>query len=139
MAQLVREAMTTEPVCLASDTTLMDVAAQMRAHNIGDILVTEQDRILGVLTDRDIVVRALGAGKDPARTTAGEIASNHLITIGPDDRVDQAVQLMREHAVRRLPVCENGRPIGIVSIGDLAVEQDPWSALADISAAPANR
>jgi len=59
--------------------------------------------------------------------------------VAPDDPVSRAVELMREHAVRRLPVCQDGRPVGIVSIGDLAVEQDPRSALADISAAPSNR
>jgi CBS domain-containing protein len=138
-ARLVREAMTAEPICLTSNTTLIDAAAQMREYDIGDVLITEQDRILGVLTDRDIVVRALADGKDPARTTAGEIASSHLVTVAPDDPVGRAVQLMRENAVRRLPVCQDGRPVGIVSIADLAVEQDPHSALADISAAPANR
>ena len=139
MARLVREAMTAEPVCLSSNTTLIDAALQMREDDIGDVLVTEQDRILGVLTDRDIVVRGLAAGKDPARTTVGEIGSGRLVTVGPDDPVGRAVELMREHAVRRLPVCQDGRPVGIVCLGDLAVEQDPGSALADISAAPANR
>ena len=129
----------THNVRLRVATTLIDAAAQMREYDIGDVLITEQDRILGVLTDRDIVVRGLAGGKDPARTTAGEIASGHLVTVAPDDPVSRAVELMREHAVRRLPVCQDGRPVGIVSIGDLAVEQDPRSALADISAAPANR
>jgi CBS domain-containing protein len=139
MAQLIREAMSAEPVCLSNNTTLNDAAIQMRDHNIGDVLVTEQDRILGVLTDRDIVIRGLAAGKDPARTTVGELASGRLVTVAPDDPISRAVDLMREHAVRRLPVCQEGRPVGIVSIGDLAVEQDRRSALADISAAPASR
>jgi len=139
MARLIREAMSAEPVCLSNNTTLNDAATQMREHDIGDVLVTEQDRIIGVLTDRDIVIRGLGAGKDPARTTVGELASGRLVTVAPDDSVSRAVDLMREHAVRRLPVCQEGRPVGIVSIGDLAVEQDPRSVLADISAAPGNR
>jgi CBS domain-containing protein len=139
MARLVREAMTVEPVCLSTNTTLIDAAVVMRENDIGDVLITEQDHVLGVLTDRDIVVRALAVGKDPTRTTAGEIASGGLVTVAPDDPVSRAVELMRDHAVRRLPVCQNNRPVGIISIGDLAVEQDPRSALADVSAAPPNR
>lgn len=107
----------------------------MRENDIGDVLISDQDPMCGVLTDRDIVIRALAEGRDPASTMAGEIASSNLVTVSPDDPVDRAVELMPAHAVRRLPVCHDGRPVGIVSIGDLAIEQDPRSALADISAA----
>ena len=138
MARLIREVMSTEPICLTSNTGLLDVARQMLEYDIGDVLITENERIIGVVTDRDIVIRALAAGRDPASTTAGEIASRELITLRPDDQLDRAVELMREHAVRRLPVCQDGRPIGMVSIGDLAIERDRHSALADISAAAAN-
>ena len=119
MARVVREAMSTEPICLTSSTTLIDAAVQMREYDIGGVLITDQDRIYGVLTDRDIVIRALAEGRDPASTTAGEIASRQLVTVSPDDPVNRAVELMREHAVRRLPVCQDGRPVGIVSIRDL--------------------
>ena len=138
MTRLVREAMTAEPICLTNNTTIIDAALRMREYDIGDVLITEQDRICGVLTDRDIVIRALADGRDPARTTIGEIASSHLITVGPDEPVTRAVELMRQHSVRRLPVCQDGRPVGIISIGDLALDRDPQSALADISGAPAN-
>jgi len=138
MARLVREMMSTEPICLTSSTTLIDLAMQMSKYDIGDVLITENDRIMGVVTDRDIVIRALAAGRDPASTTAGDIASRDLVTLRPDDALDHAVDLMREHAVRRLPVCQDGRPIGMISIGDLAIERDRHSALADISAAAAN-
>ena len=138
MAQLVREAMTSEPICLTNNTTITDAATQMRDYDIGDVLVTENGRIRGVLTDRDIVVRALAEGRDPGATTIGEIASSHPITIGPEDQVSRAIELMRQHSIRRLPVCQDGRPVGIISIGDLALDRDPQSALADISAAPAN-
>ncbi len=138
MERLVREAMTAEPICLTNNTTIIDAALRMREYDIGDVLITEQDRICGVLTDRDIVIRALADARDPARTTIGEIASSHLITVGPDDPVSRAVELMRQHSVRRLPVCQDGQPVGIISIGDLALDRDPQSALADISAAPAN-
>jgi CBS domain-containing protein len=138
LARLVREAMTAEPICLTNNTTIIDAALRMREYDIGDVLVTVQDRICGVLTDRDIVIRALADGRDPTRTTIGEIASSHLVTVSPDDPVTRAVELMRQHSVRRLPVCQDGQPIGIISIGDLALDRDPQSALAEISAAPAN-
>ena len=138
MAQLVREAMTAEPICLTKETTLIDAAMQMREYDIGDVLITDQGRICGVLTDRDIVVRALAEGRDPASTTAGQIATGNIFTVGPDEDINHAIELMREHAVRRLPVCQDGRPVGIISIGDLALQRDPRSALADISAASPN-
>jgi len=138
MARLVREAMTAEPICLNTNTTVIEAARQMREYDIGDVLVTEDERICGVLTDRDIVIRALADGRDAMQTTIGEIASNHLITVGPDDPVARAIELMRQHSIRRLPVCQDGQPIGIISIGDLALDRDPHSALAEISAAPAN-
>jgi CBS domain-containing protein len=84
------------------------------------------------------VVRILAEGRDPAATTLADISSHDLTTVSPEDSVEQAVQLMREKAIRRLPVVEDGRPVGIVSLGDLAVERDPDSALGEISAAPPN-
>ena len=138
MARLVREAMTSEPICITSNSSIMDAAMRMREYDIGDVLIVEQDRICGVLTDRDIVIRAFAEGLDPTLTSVGEIASSRLITVGPDDPVSRAIELMRQHSIRRLPVCQDGRPVGIISIGDLALDRDPQSALADISAAPAN-
>jgi CBS domain-containing protein len=101
-------------------------------------VVEEEGRAAGILTDRDIVVRAIAEGRDPGSTTVGEVCSSDLTTLTPDQSIDDAVRLMREHDVRRLPVVQDGRPVGIVSLGDLAVELDPDSALADISAAPPN-
>src|SRR5947199_1626709 len=103
MAQLVREAMTSEPICLTNNTTITDAATQMRDYDIGDVLVTENGRIRGVLTDRDIVVRALAEGRDPGATTIGEIASRHLITICPEGQVSRAIVLMHQHGNIRLP------------------------------------
>jgi CBS domain-containing protein len=91
-----------------------------------------------LLTDRDIAIRVVAEGLDPKTTKVGDVASLGLTSLTPDDSVDQAVRLMRERAVRRLPIVEGGKPVGIVSLGDLAMERDPDSALADISAAPAN-
>src|SRR5439155_26853375 len=92
MAQLVREAMTSEPICLTNNTTITDAATQMRDYDIGDVLVTENGRIRGVLTDRDIVVRALAEGRDPGATTIGGIASSPFITLRPGDRVGRCAR-----------------------------------------------
>jgi CBS domain-containing protein len=102
------------------------------------VLVAEGDDLKGVVTDRDLVIRGLAAGGDPAQSKIGGIASSVTATVGPDDTLDKAAQIMRERSVRRLPVMEDGRPVGIVSIGDLAMEKDSESALADISAARGN-
>jgi CBS domain-containing protein len=108
--------------------------------DIGDVIVTnEKGYICGIVTDRDIVVRAVAQGSDCQGTKLGDICSRELTTLSPDDSIDDAVCLMRERAVRRLPVVEQGCPVGIVSIGDLALAKDPTSALADISGAPPNR
>ncbi len=108
----------------------------MKEHNIGDVVVTEGDQIRGIVTDRDIVVRAVAENKNPLDVRLAEILSDDLVTLSPQDSVDDAVRLMADRALRRLPVVENGKPVGIVTLGDLAVERDPSSALAGISAAP---
>jgi CBS domain-containing protein len=111
----------------------------MRANDIGDVIASDdKGGITGIVTDRDIVVRVVAEGRDPSATPIEDIASRDLTAVSPDDPVERAVELMRERAVRRLPVVKRGKVVGIVSIGDLAVERDPGSALADISAAPPN-
>jgi CBS domain-containing protein len=139
MARYLREIMTQNPVTVQSTDSVVAAARSMRDGNIGDVVVVERGEIQGILTDRDIVVRALAEGRDPARTTVGEICSRELTTLSPSDAIGDAVTMMREKAIRRLPVVDGGRPVGIVSLGDLAVERDPESALGEISAAPPNR
>lgn len=138
MAQTVRDVMTENLVTLPRSAPLADAARRMKEADIGDVIVMSNGDMCGVVTDRDIVVRAIAEGKDPQSATLEEICSHEVVTIAPDDSVAKAVQLMRERAVRRLPVVEAGRPVGIVSIGDLAIERDETSALADISAAEGN-
>lgn len=135
--QNIREVMTSNPVCVPGDTTLSDAARQMRDHDIGNVLVVDGDALKGLVTDRDLVVRALADGRGPD-TPLSDVCSPDLVTLQPSDTAEDAIRLMSEHAVRRLPVVDGGRPVGIVSIGDLAVERDPTSTLADISAAPPN-
>jgi CBS domain-containing protein len=136
--QSIRELMTANPVALTSSSPLNEAAQQMKQRDIGDVIVLDEGTVCGVVTDRDIVVRALAEDKDPASTTLGEICSRDLISLSPSDSVEDAIRLMRERAIRRLPIVEAGQPVGIVSIGDLAVARDATSALADISSARPN-
>jgi CBS domain-containing protein len=138
MASKIRDIMTPAPVCMAPAESVSAAAKAMKEHGIGTILVLDDGRLRGLVTDRDIAVRVLAENRDPASTRVGDIGSTDLVTLSPDDDVDQAVRLVRERAVRRIPVVENGRPVGVVSIGDLALDRDERSALADVSAAPPN-
>jgi CBS domain-containing protein len=134
MAQKVSELMTSAPVALRSSQPVADAAKAMREHGTGDVLVIDDGQLKGLVTDRDIVVRAVAADRDPANTPVSEICSPDLVTVTPDDDADTAVQRMREHAVRRVPVVDGDRPVGVLSIGDMAIERDERSALAEISA-----
>jgi CBS domain-containing protein len=139
MAERIRDVMTTNPQTLPESTTVREAAETMRANDIGDVVVVDDDgKLSGILTDRDIVVRVVAEARDPRATRIGDIASRELTAVSPDDPVERAVQLMRERAIRRLPAVDRNKVVGIVSIGDLALDRDPDSALADISAAPPN-
>jgi CBS domain-containing protein len=139
MAQHLRDIMTQNPVTVQTSDSITAAARTMRDGNIGDVVVLESGQVRGILTDRDIVVRALAEGRDPGGTTVGEICSRELTTLSPAYAIADAVAVMREKAIRRLPVVEDGRLVGMVSLGDLAVERDPKSVLGGISAAPPNR
>lgn len=142
--QTVRDVMTPHPITLHDDAPLQEAASAMRDADIGAVLVTSADETMlrGIVTDRDLVVRGLAEGCDPASTRVGDICSGELRTVSPDASLDDAATVMREAAVRRIPVVDGNRPVGIVSIGDLAIEReaDPTvgGTLADISAAPPN-
>jgi signal-transduction protein with cAMP-binding, CBS, and nucleotidyltransferase domain len=131
----VREVMTSAPVVVGTLTGVGEAAQRMRDEDIGALLVIEGSTPRGLVTDRDLVVRVLAEDLEPGRTTVSEVCSPDLVTVAPGDDAGRAVQLMREHTLRRLPVMENGEAVGIVSLGDLAVELDPESALSEISAA----
>ncbi|MFJ8630911.1 CBS domain-containing protein [Streptomyces sp. NPDC093568] len=140
MTQHVRDVMTTDPTTVEPQTSVTAVARIMRDEDIGAVLVTEGGRLTGLVSDRDLVIRAVAEGGDPDRTTVAHVCSEDLVTVGPDDVLAHVVHVMRERSVRRVPVVDEGRhAVGIVSIGDLAVERDPDSALGDISAAESNR
>ncbi|KOG66520.1 oxidoreductase [Streptomyces griseoflavus] len=135
MAQFVRDVMTPGVTAVQPDASLVEAAQLMRAQDIGDVLVTQDGVLLGVVTDRDITLRAVADGVDPLAVSCRSVCTPEPVCVAPDDDISEAVTLMRANAVRRLPVVENGTPVGVVSIGDLARAQDPDSALADISRA----
>jgi CBS domain-containing protein len=135
----VRELMTTDVATLQVETTIDQAAELMRSKDIGDVVVADADTLVGVVTDRDIVVRAIADGRDPRSTTLGSIVSKDLITVGPDDSAADAARLMRDKAVRRVLVVDGqGGLEGILSIGDLAADIDPESVLGGISTASPN-
>jgi CBS domain-containing protein len=138
MGQTVSDIMTQQLVLLSAEDTVRDAARHMRESNVGAIVVQKQGSLFGIVTDRDIVVRCLARGGDCDETPLGEICSPQLSTLRPDDEVDHAVALMREKAIRRIPVVKNGKAVGILSLGDLALERDPFSALGAISGASPN-
>lgn len=134
----VRDVMTAEPIVLQQDQTIADAAQAMRDTAVGAVLVVDGDRLCGLITDRDIVVRAV-AESAPPDSPVGPLVSSELIAIGADDEADDAARVMRANAIRRLPVMDDGRIVGIVSLGDLAVDRGEDSALGDISAAEPNQ
>jgi CBS domain-containing protein len=135
MAQTVEQIMTTNPRTVNVDDTVKDAAVVMRDSDIGDVIVIEDGQVSGILTDRDIAVRAVAEGRDADSTPVSDICTSGIEAMEPDASVDDALRKMRDEDIRRLPVVKNGRPVGIISLGDLAVDREPDSTLADISAA----
>jgi CBS domain-containing protein len=135
MSNNIKDVMTTKLVTLDRSRNALDAATAMAEYNVGDVLVTDSNGICGIVTDRDIVTRVIAANKS-IETTLGEICSRDLETLETTATVDDAIRIMREHAVRRLPVVENNQPVGIVTLGDLALDRDPNSVLGQVSGAP---
>lgn len=121
MGKTIRDAMTTNPRGVESSTQVAEAAKLMKSENVGSLPVTEGDRLVGMVTDRDIVVRVVAEGKDVQSATVGEIASKDLVTVDPQQDLDEALRLMAQHQVRRLPVVEeDGRLVGILAQADIA-------------------
>lgn len=145
MSKQLRDVMTSGPLVLPRTATVLDAAQAMADRDIGPVLVVDDDRHLcGLLTDRDIVVQAIAPRRRLESTSLEDVCSRDLATLAPSDTVADAVRLMGARAVRRIPVVDGGRPVGIVSLADLAVQDDPLvaeelaPALAGISAAPSD-
>jgi CBS domain-containing protein len=134
----VREAMTSAPETVTVDDSLRDAASVMDRAEIGSVIVTDAGSIAGIITDRDIALRGAAAGLDPSSTAVRVAMTPAPITVSPTATVQEAVDVMRAHDVRRVPVVENDRPVGIVSLADLAMTSQARALLADISAAPPN-
>jgi len=137
VADTIREVMTENPQTVEASTTVQEAAQIMADKDIGDVLVVENDELQGIVTDRDIVVRVIAKGEGPDASVR-EAASTDVQVLSPEDSIEDAIRKMEQADVRRLPVVEDGKPVGIVSLGDLAVEKDTDSALADISGAAPN-
>jgi CBS domain-containing protein len=133
----VADVMTSEVSTVMPNTTLVHVAQMMADLDIGVIPIVEMSQLVGLVTDRDIVVRALATGMDPGTTPARDIMSAPVISASPDIDIEEAVDLMEEHQIRRLPVLDNGKLVGIIAFADLAVdvgdEQLAGEALSEVS------
>ena len=139
MSQTVSQVMTPDPQAVREDSPILDAARLMRDADIGDVIVLRDDEsVCGIVTDRDLVVRALASGGDLTAMTMADVCSHEVVSISSSDPADQIVPLMRQHNIRRLPVIDGSRLVGIVTLGDLAIDRDPNSALADISKAQPN-
>jgi CBS domain-containing protein len=125
MGKGIREVMSSNPSAIEADSSVADAAKLMRDEDVGLAPVVEGDRLVGTLTDRDITVRVVAEGKDPQSTTVREVASTDLVTVDPEQDLDEAVRLMAQHQVRRLPVVkEDGRLVGVVAQADVARQAD---------------
>jgi CBS domain-containing protein len=137
MADTVRDLLKGDPVTVEASATVEDAAKLMAENDIGNVLIAEDGEVKGIVTDRDIVVRVLAKGAGPD-ASVGDAATSDVETISADTSIDDAIQKMEQANIRRLPVVDDGKPIGVISLGDLAQERDKDSALADISAASPN-
>lgn len=120
----VRDIMTTDVATATPETTLEDIATMMRDEDAGAIPVLDDDELVGIITDRDIVIRCIAEGKDPVETTVEDVLTEGIETVEPDSDVEQARDLMSRRQIRRLPVVEEGELVGMLSIGDIAVKAD---------------
>ena len=125
MAKKARDIMTGSPECVGENDSITDAAKKLQKLNIGSMPICgEDDRLKGMLTDRDIVIKVLAEGRDPSSTTAGELGQGKPVTIGADDGIEELLNTMAEHKVRRLPVIDGHKLIGIVSQADVAKNVD---------------
>lgn len=134
--EIVRNVMTTDLECCTMLDNVYEVAVKMKNNDVGAIPIVDDEKIVGIITDRDIVVRAV-ADKRPNSTSVKEIMTDELITITPDITTEEAANMMSKYQIRRLPVVENGKLVGIVALGDLArrkqTDEQAGRALSEIS------
>jgi CBS domain-containing protein len=124
MANSVRDAMTESPRSIGASASVVEAARLMREEHIGSLPITEDEQLIGMLTDRDIATRVVAEAADPKTMSVGDVYSRDLVSVEPDNDLEQALQLMARHQVRRLPVVENGRLVGIVAQADIALREN---------------
>jgi CBS domain-containing protein len=125
MPQTIRDVMTSNPCTIDADKSVAYAAKMMREEDVGLAPVVEAERLVGMLTDRDITIRVVAEGKDPDQVRVRDVASSQLITVGPQQDLDEALRMMAKHQVRRLPVVEeDGKLVGVVAQADIAREGD---------------
>jgi CBS domain-containing protein len=120
----VREAMTENPRSIGASASVVEAARLMRDQHIGSLPITDDERLVGMITDRDIATRVVAEAADPETTSVGDVHSRDIISVEPDKDLEEALQLMARHQVRRLPVVENGRLVGIVAQADIALKEN---------------
>ena len=123
MARSIRDTMTADPRSISPGDPIVEAARLMRDENVGSLPVSDDGRLVGMLTDRDIAVRVVAEGKSLESTTVGEVFSRNPVAARPDQDLDEALQLMAQHQVRRLPVVEDDRLVGILVQADIALEE----------------
>ena len=137
MGATVRDVMTPGPIGVDYWQSIGEIARTMRDWGVGAVLVLRNGSLYGLVTDHDLVIRAVAEARAPDEPV-GPLSSGNLVGVDANADADEAARLMRQHAVRRLPVIANGQVAGIVSLGDLALRDDPASVLAELSPATAN-
>ncbi|MFP4150158.1 MAG: CBS domain-containing protein [Nitriliruptoraceae bacterium] len=130
--------MTRDPITLPVGDTIRSAAHRMHDADVGAVRVEPDGSLRGILTDRDITIRVVAEGIDPDSVTVGQALSGDLVTVGPQDSIGDAIAVMRDGAVRRIAVVDDGVAVGVLSLGDLAESRDPESILGEISTAPPN-
>ena len=140
MAKSIREAMTEDPRSIGQSASVVEAARLMREEDIGSLPITDDEQLVGMITDRDITTRVVAEAADPMKTSVGDVYSQDLITVEPGKDLDEALRLMARHQVRRLPVVENGRLIGIVAQADIALsENEKTGELVEAISEPSER
>ena len=124
MAKIVRDAMTEGPRSIGASASVVEAARLMREEHIGSLPIAENEQLVGMITDRDITTRVVAEAADPNLTSVGDVYSRDLISVEPEKDLEEALQLMARHQVRRLPVVEDGRLVGIVAQADIALTEN---------------
>ena len=124
MANSVRDAMTEDPRSIGKSVSVVEAARLMREQDIGSLPITDDEKLVGMITDRDITTRVVAEAADPKVTSVGDVYSRDLISVAPDNDLEEALGLMARHQVRRLPVVEDGRLVGIVAQADIALSEN---------------